>query len=70
MDSDPVVLRLSGDNLDGDFLDPLGGKPLSMIVIVSDTNSEEGMPLLDFGNSILQHVFGDIPLDPGYYGHD
>ena len=68
MDFDPIVLLSSRDDLDGDFLDPFGCKPLSMISIFFDPNSEESMPLLGFSNSILQHVFGNIPFDPSYQG--
>jgi hypothetical protein len=70
MDSDPIVLGISRQDLDGDFLGSFGGKPLYMILIVQDPNPEQCMPLLDLAHRIPQHLLGDIPLDPGDHGYD
>ena len=70
MDCDPIVLRLSSYDLDGDILDPGGRKPLCMIIIVFDSNSEQGMLSLDFSNRVSQHFFGDISNDSRHHGYD
>jgi hypothetical protein len=70
MDFDPIVPRFSSGDLDGNFPNIVGGKPLGMLIIVFDPNSEEGMPLLGLCDRVLQHVFGNMPPDSGYHGYD
>jgi len=53
VDSDPIVLRCPGDDLDRDFSDPFGCKPLGMIPVLFDPNSQESVTLPDMGHSFL-----------------
>ena len=45
-------------------------KTLRMIIIIFDPNSEQSVQFLGFSNRILQHLFGNIPFDSGYHGHN
>jgi hypothetical protein len=70
MDFDPVIIRLARHDPYRDFSHPFECKPMRMIIIVFDASSEESMPLLDFSNRILQHLFRDISFDAGYHSYD